>query len=338
MAAQTPVNSIANYFRTPVDVNRDGKGEKRTYPSSAESSSSSSVGATPACKKTLVLNSSSIDSSPNNISFESTQDSPDSSKNKMSNNQISLESLKEMIEGIQSKLSNVATKEDIAKVSDECNKVYERLDSLTKKVEDSIARFEGRVYDVEKKMDQVIEENKTLKAENAELFDKINKQHKDLNDLQQYSRRRNLRIFNLKGSPKESAVETEKKVCDTITDILKVKITPEMIDACHRVPWAGDPPKSKDGKTRSQDIIVQFKSRKDRDVVFAVKSRCKNQGFSLGEDLTAENAKLCLAVHKHKGFTASWSSSGKIKGKLANNKTLTIPLGANLDELVQKNT
>ena len=52
-----------------------------------------------------------------------------------------------------------------------------------KKVDDSLTKFERRLYDVEKKMDSVIEDNKTLRAANAELYDKLDKQFKDLNDL-----------------------------------------------------------------------------------------------------------------------------------------------------------
>ena len=327
---QMQTNTISNYFVTPAN---DERGDlKRDRPSSAES-----LSATPACKKTLILDNSmdSTNLDKSNVSIQSSPDPQNSSLGKT--NETSLESLKVIILGMQKTLANVATKEDINKVSGECNRVYERLDALTKRVDDSISKFEGRLFDVEKKMDGLIEENQTLRAANAELYDKLDKQQRDLNDLQQYSRRRNLRIFNLKETNNETADDTEKLVCKTISDVLKIKTTPDIVDACHRVPWSGDPPKFKDGKTRPRDIIIQFKSRKDRDLIFSVKKRCKDQGFSLGEDLTAVNAKLCMAVHKHHGFQASWSSSGKIKGKLKNNKTLTIPVGANLDEIVKKN-
>ena len=182
---------ISNYF-TPLQ-NDDNRGDlKRDRPSSAESTS-----ATPACKRTLTLNNS----------FES----PilgDMSQSKMSGDSqtsTSLESLKEMILGMQKTLSNIATKDDIDRISGECGKVYEKLDALTKRVDDSIDKFEGRLFEVEKKMDSLIEENKTLRASNAELYEKLDKQQKDLNDLQQYSRRRNLRVFNLKEKDNETA-------------------------------------------------------------------------------------------------------------------------------------
>ena len=325
-------NSISKYF-TPVPDDKKGDLKRdRPTPSSAES-----LSATPACKKTLVLNSS-FDSPDNNKSVEFSKSPPTHTVNEMSQSSTTLESLKEMIVSMQATLANVATKDDINRVSGECSKVYERLDALTKKVDDSLEKFEGRLYEVEKKMDAVIEENKTLRAANTELYDKLDKQFKDLNDLQQYSRRRNLRVFNLEESVNETANDTEKKVCEKFTNILKVKTTPDIIDACHRVPWSGAPPTFKNGKPRPRDIIIQFKSRKDRDFLFSVKSRCKDQGFSLGEDLTGVNAKLCMAVHKHQGFSSSWSSSGKVKGKLKNGKVINIPVGSDLNDLVKKNT
>ena len=177
----------------------------RPTPSSAES-----LSATPACKKTLVLNSS-FDSPQSIKSVESPKSPQTQTINNMSQSPTTLESLREMIISMQATLANVATKADIDRVSGECSKVYERLDALSKKVDDSLDKFEGRLFEVEQKMDAVMEENKTLRAANVELYDKLDKQSKDLNDLQQYSRRRNLRVFNLEESANETAIDTEKK-------------------------------------------------------------------------------------------------------------------------------
>ena len=326
--------TISNYF-TPLEK----QGEKRPFvPSSAESSNS----ATPACKKTLMLNSPESSPGMNPIdkliadNSSSSQVSPNT-MNQTQTQSSDIDTLKQMILGMQQTLSNLATKDDVEQVRKDCNKVFQRVDELSKKVEDSIGKFESRIHDVEVTMDKIVQENIQLKQTNVELNDKLSKQEQDINDLQQYSRRRNLRVFNMKKEANEiSSIDTEKKVCDAFTSILGVDTNPDMVEACHRVPWSGNPPKFKDGKTRPEDIIIQFKSRKDRDRVFASKSKCKDQGFSIGEDLTAVNAKLCQAVHKHSAFMSSWSTGGKIRGKLKNSKVIAVPVGTNLDELAKK--
>ena len=328
MANSTIPTLISNYF-TPLDPDKEGNSDslKRLRPPS----SAESLSATPACKKTLTLESS----------FEVTPEkSNDNSHtiNMSSGDAGSHDSLKAMIIEMQKQLGNLATKDDVNKIREECDKVYQRLDVFSKKFDDTIEKFEGRLFNVEQRIDTVIQDNLQLRADNVVLNDRLKKQERELNDLQQYSRRKNLRIFNLKQDTNETAEQLEEKVCDLFTNTIGVDTKPDMLDACHRVPWSasGPAPTFKDGKRRPQDIIVQFKTRKDRDAVLKDRSKCAKKGHSVGEDLTIQNAKLCKAAYKHSGVMSSWSSNGRIKAKLKNGKVIIIPIGEDLDAFIRK--
>ena len=145
----------------------------------------------------------------------------------------------------------------------------------------------------------------------------------------------NIKVFNLKEDANESAQDTTLKVCEIFTNTIGIDITPDQIEACHRLPVSNEP--RRDGKPKVKPVIVRFKSRQQRDNIFQKKAKCKGKGFSIGEDLTRENARRCQAAHNHPACKSSWSTNGRIWAKLNNDKKLEIPYGADIEHLFQSN-
>ena len=184
-------------------------------------------------------------------------------------------------------------------------------------------------------MDKVLEENRCLKEENDKLIQRVFQTERGLNDLEQYGRRSNLKIFNLPEEANETAQKTTEKVCEIITNTVGVETTIEHIEACHRLPVSSEP--RRDGKPKIKPIIVRFKERRHRDEIFQNKAKCKGKGYSLGEDLTRENASRCQAAHNHSSCKSSWSINGKIWARLNNDKKVEVPYGTNINHLFQSN-
>ncbi|KAK9707669.1 hypothetical protein QE152_g27713 [Popillia japonica] len=67
----------------------------------------------------------------------------------------------------------------------------------------------------------------------AELIATRSEVRKSVDDLEQYSRRNNLRIF---GVPEEANEDTKVLVSNFCKEKLKLNVGPELMDACHRLP------------------------------------------------------------------------------------------------------
>ena len=243
--------------------------------------------------------------------------------------------MKETVESMRRILDTLATKSDFDTLVGELEKIRNEIGTFSRGVEDRIERIESRVHDVEQKLDEILVENNRLKTENESLRQQVSDTEKGLNDLEQYGRRMNLKVFNLKEDANETAEVTTNKVCEKITNVIGIETKPEMIEACHRLPVSNIP--RRDGKPKIKPIIIRFKDRRQRDNIFQNKSKCKDQGFSIGEDLTRENARRCQDAHNHASCKSSWSTNGKIWARLNNDKKVDVPYGANIDQLFQSN-
>ena len=63
---------------------------------------------------------------------------------------------------------------------------------------------------------------------------RIKQNERELNDLQQYSRRWNLRVFKVPEKEKETAADCTAKVCAIFSDKVGIPITASDIQVAHR--------------------------------------------------------------------------------------------------------
>ena len=82
--------------------------------------------------------------------------------------------------------------------------------------------------------------------------------------------------------------------------------------------------------------MVRFFNRGLRDRLLLNKSKCKDSGSSIGEDLTRANAMLSLAAFKHSACSNSWTINGKVKALLKNGKKISVPFGCDVNALFRK--
>ena len=196
-------------------------------------------------------------------------------------------------------------------------------------------RLESRCFDIENELDNVKKDVFSVRKENADLKDQMRQQDQrmqrvrsDLNDEEQYDRRWNLRVFNVKEPTGATAEDCGRKCCQIFTDLIGVGTTEADLEAAHRTG------QHLDGRRRA--IIVRFRSRKLRDKVLADRKKLKGKGVSVDEDLTAANSRLVREAFKHSFSLSSWSSKGKVFVKLKNGKTVRIIYGSDIDSLFKK--
>ncbi|XP_060578456.1 uncharacterized protein LOC132735517 [Ruditapes philippinarum] len=227
-------------------------------------------------------------------------------------------SVEKMLDTINEKLSNVITKSDISLIRqvviDTVNEMKEQfLSSLVKRLE----ILEGSVHDQASETDQLKKDLKNKQNELDEIKDKMQcirdrvrreteTNDRVLNDLEQYSRRNNIRIYGVPGdSEKQSSQETTTKVVSLLNEKLSMSITEENIDIAHRL-----------GQYKGKDrpVIVKFVRRQVKNEVFEKIKRLKTTNIFINHDLTWLNQQVLssLRLKDTNAVKKCWCTDGKI--------------------------
>lgn len=163
-------------------------------------------------------------------------------------------------------------------------------DMVLKELEKSISFNIDAVEDLKKKLEVKEQEQKRMREDlNAKC-----------DELEQYSRRNNVRIFGVPESSNENCDELVLNVCKAVG----ADITVRDIDRCHRVG-----PKSP-GKTRP--IIVKLTSYRYRQQIFINKRKLKGSSTTIREDLTTTRLAILKAAIERFGLFNCWSHEGDI--------------------------
>ena len=103
---------------------------------------------------------------------------------------------------------------------------------------------------------------------------RIKQNERELNDLQQYSRRWNLRVFKV--PEKETTADCTAKVCAIFSDKVGIPITASDIEVAHRT--------GQRSSTRARPILVRFFDRKERETASSsVDATSRTKVLSLGK-------------------------------------------------------
>lgn len=161
-----------------------------------------------------------------------------------------------------------------------------------------------------------------LKVEVLELKTENQFLKKKNNQLEQYSRRSNIRIRGLEVPEGESS---KRVVAAFINDHLKgrdgkpVEVTENDFDAAHPLPPLKLKAKPNQEKSINSQLekkipvlIVKFHDRDTRDAVIKCRRSLKGTNFTIQEDLTRANADLLNRLSNAPGMKNAWSWGGKI--------------------------
>lgn len=126
-----------------------------------------------------------------------------------------------------------------------------------------------------------------IKAIRQEYENKVRPLEKQLSELQvtcdnleQYSRVNNVRIFGVEETDNENVCETVLQLCN---NKLGVKLAPSDIDVCYRLPK---------GKSSVKSIMVRFTRRTVKDQIYGAKRKLKGTKIVIREDLTKRRQNL----------------------------------------------
>ena len=184
-------------------------------------------------------------------------------------------------------------------------------ESLEKNLQ--MAEIDGNVFQIDAELTQqkkIVEKLNALVQEQQEQLDQEKRfrsaMNARLNDLEQYSRKNNLRIFGiLDKDRKETSAKTEQLVLKLFKEKLGILwINANNIEIAHRTG------RFVEGSNRP--IIVKLTSRKVKNEVILNRKKLKGKNISIAEDLTIENVKRLRMLNSLEVCTSSWSFDGKL--------------------------
>ena len=239
--------------------------------------------------------------------------------------------LEQKIEEINTKLCEMLTKKDKQFIKeilvDTLDEMKEKIIGMVMK---KVDQLEGDVNSIaieqkkqEKEMKKLSEKNEELEEKNKKLNERIareeDKRKYDLNDLEQYGRRNNVRISGLTFDNKyENSQQTAKGIATILNNQMGLNISSYDIDIAHRL--------GKYEEHKIRNVIVKFVQRQLKVTVMKNTKKLKGTPISINEDLTSINLEV-LASLRLKGkdtIEKSWSYEGKLYAKMKTGKIVPI--------------
>ena len=359
MASDLKTNETNEKLDKLANILENNLDKKRKDLCSASSDDSVLGSPEPVNKKSNQTIDLELDSAINSIEPQKNKD------HKMSNDD-QFKKLQDSMSSMNDAITRLATRDDVKQISEELGDRVQRLASemysmhkaLSERLDKNTEEFEGRMFQMEDKISKLCKENNDLNSKVTVLQNRLNAHDSAINDAEQYTRRWNLRLFNVKDDKNETEKETLQKTCEIFNNMLKINVDPNDIECCHRIGVHVDNRRENtrnnansqngniaDGdnqdatakpKTNYRSIIVRFKDRGLRDRILAVRKELKGKDVSLSEDLTQANAKLSRDAFKHKDVFATWTINGKVFAKLQSQTgpKIHIPFGCEVNEFI----
>ena len=188
---------------------------------------------------------------------------------------------------------------DLFKVNEETKisqiKVTESLDALSKKIDE----LETEIKNKDEKI-QLLENRVEILEEEKES------QGKEIDDLEQYSRRNCLLLH---GVVKTNAECTDDIIIKTCAEELGIDVKQEDLDRSHRLG------KVKRNDNKPRPIIVKFARYAVRNKVFSNKKKLKGKKLLITESLTVYRMKLLDEARQKYGVRNVWTYDGRVMYK-----------------------
>lgn len=145
-------------------------------------------------------------------------------------------------------------------------------------------------------IDQKLQEQKT------EYEKKIKKLEEKIDTTEQYSRRKNIRMYGVK---ENLAISTEEQVHNVME---KLNIGNKKITECYRIG------KINSDNNKPRAIFIKFASYEDKQGVIVNRKKLKGTKIHIKEDLTNTRLEILTSASTKYGFKNVWSQNGKIFG------------------------
>lgn len=208
-------------------------------------------------------------------------------------------------------------------------KIHEEME---KRVERLREECDNKIQALELENESLTNELKTVREANLKLKSEVNTNKtiaqealKAANFNEQYSRKNNIKIFNLRTTPKQ---DLRQDLVTLVEKDLNVKLDPSDISAIHRIP-------SKNQNLRDNPVIVRFSCAEAKVEIMKHKKNLKNN-VHFTEDVTKRNLELMRRIRESEGMESAWYFNTSVYGKTKSGLQMKFDLFDNVEQRIQK--
>lgn len=237
------------------------------------------------------------------------------------------DTLENLVTSIIKKILQQNNKE-LGKLIDE--KVEKRCKQIEEKYEKKLDNMTRNIDILEKKAETLTEKLLECKIELREYKENLTETQEAAvealrrsNHNEQYSRKYNFKIMNLKETEKEN---TREKVKTFIKENAGVALNDQEIVAAHRIPGE---------KGKGRPILVKVINTDVKSRVMRKRSAVKDNGFRLVDDVTKANVSLIKRLSEHQNIESAWYFNGSVYGKVGD-KRMKFDITDDIDNKVKK--
>ena len=208
----------------------------------------------------------------------------------------------------------------------------EKINTSVEKLCGAVLSLQIENEKMKKEIDQLKKNEEQLRSELHVAKRRAEMADEKTNDLEQYDRNYNIRIFHVDEPENETPTQCEETVIKLFHNKLGLRhIQKSDIDAVHRL----GPKKAANNSRRA--IIVRFVSRKTRHEVLSNRRKLKQNGSQgksivIVEDLTKRNYQLYCSARDSSITQRAWSHQGKIYVKATSGKISHIQRKSDLND------
>ena len=251
-----------------------------------------------------------------------------------------IEEMSTEMKSLKDTVGIIMTKDDMktfirATVEEVMNEINKGIDiQIEAKVREHSKLLNKNIEDMKK-------ENELLKTENLNLQTKLKNAQNQVeasekrsqvavqmaNYNEQYSRKNNIKILNMKEEPDETETSLITEVCNLLATKCAVDLNPREIQAIHRIP-------GKQGMVKP--VLVKLFNNNSKTKIMKVRSDMKNAGHRLVDDVTKLNAKLITELLNHKSIDSAWYFNGSVFGKSTKGHRIKFDLYDDINAMVTK--
>ena len=234
------------------------------------------------------------------------------------------------IESMFTRLLDIVTKS----FNQTLDRVVDAIESkLTTRLEAQSAEIFNMAQSLEKinkRLDEVLKENNSMKGSLVIVNDSLAKIQKDNDNIEQYTRSDNILIHGIPFIDNNAEKNLDKTVLDVInSNMTSVNILPSDISILHRVSRPSSAPSSK-----PQPVVVKFTRKTVRNDVLHHRKELKGKRISITEQLTPFRSQMLMKANdlvRSGRLMAAWSQDGRILVKAPDNLIRQIASNRDLD-------
>ncbi|CAG9817123.1 unnamed protein product [Phaedon cochleariae] len=180
-------------------------------------------------------------------------------------------------------------------------------EAVIKSVEKNLLELEQKLGDHKNDMLEMKRDNEStlniLDVSIKELIHEKDSLIQKYDNMEQETRRNNLRVFNYEERNRE---ETRKEIITLFNHKLATKLTEEDIEICYRIG------KKEDNHQKPRGIFLKLKNYDVRQDIYKKKKLLKGTGIMIREDLTRIRVELLAKAIDKASIEDVWTDAGKI--------------------------